>query len=189
MQTFLSANPLLHSYETFLHMSRFSQEFWAAIMGGFADTMFPPTNDNDRAPTVRSTPFESLAVGQSYTAARRITQEDIHAFADLTGDDNPAHTHPKGVPMFGRPIAHGILSGSAISAVLAMKLPGPGTIYLEQTFKFRRPIFAGETIEASVTISELNPERRRVTLDTVVRNEAGETAIEGRAIVLIPKND
>lgn len=189
MHTLLTVNPLMRSYETFLQLSRLSQEFWATAIGSYAHAMLPAVNDNiENDPAVRTVPFEMLAVGQSYTAERRITQEHINAFADVTGDENPAHVHPKGVPPFNAPIAHGMLVGSAISAILAMRLPGPGTIYLEQSFKFRKPIFAGETITARVTISDLNREKRRVTLDTAVRNKAGEIAIEGTAVVMVAKS-
>ena len=84
-------------------------------------------------------------------------------------------------------IAHGILSAGLISAVLAMQLPGPGTIYLGQELKFTRPVRFGDTVTATCTVSEIRAEKNIVKLDTVCTNQAGEVVLQGMATVMPPQ--
>ena len=105
--------------------------------------------------------MQELAIGDSASHAKTITETDVYLFAGITGDLNPAHVNEQASSLtpFGGRIAHGILSAGLISAVLAMKLPGPGTIYLGQELKFTKPVRFGDTITATCTISELIPEK------------------------------
>jgi 3-hydroxybutyryl-CoA dehydratase len=88
--------------------------------------------------------------------------------------------------MFGGRIAHGMLSAGFISTVLAMRLPGPGTIYLAQSLRFVRPVRIGDTVTARVEVAEVIAPKRRVRLATSVANQRGEPVIEGEALVLVP---
>lgn len=132
--------------------------------------------------------FEDLKVGQTASAARTVSEADILAFAGVSGDSNPVHVDQEfaaSTPFKGR-IAHGILSASYISTVIGTKLPGPGTIYLSQSLKFKAPVRVGDTVLARVTVSALEPEKRRATLSTVCT--VGDTEVTvGEATVLLPK--
>ena len=91
--------------------------------------------------------------------------------------------------MFKERISHGMLTASYISAVFAMKMPGPGCIYVSQTLNFRRPVRIGDCITAHVTVMEMWPEKRRVRFDCVCRNEEAKAVLEGEAILLVPSRE
>ncbi|HEX8000319.1 MAG TPA: MaoC family dehydratase [Pyrinomonadaceae bacterium] len=127
----------------------------------------------------------ALQVGDTASLSKEITDDDIRAFADLTTDHNPVHLdddfarHTK----FGRRIAHGMLSASLISAVLANQLPGRGTVYLSQTLQFVAPVFPGDTVTARVTVTKIREDKPIVTLETVCLNQNNEMLIRGEAVV------
>ena len=128
--------------------------------------------------------FEELRVGMSATYAKTITEADIVLFAAVSGDNNAIHTNEEfaATTIFKGRIAHGMLSASVISAALANKLPGPGAIYMSQNLRFRAPVRAGDTVHATVTIKELNPEKHRVLLGTCCR-VSDQVVIEGDALL------
>jgi acyl dehydratase len=130
-------------------------------------------------------------IGDTATITKKITQEDIHQFAELVGDLNPVHVDEEFAKKtrFGKPIAHGMWGASLISAVLGTKLPGPGTIYLSQTIKFLAPIFLGDTITARVEVINLRREKAIVTFHTVCENQDGKRMLEGEAVVLVEQVD
>ena len=130
---------------------------------------------------------QELAVGQSAEFTKTVTETDVVLFAGITGDLNPAHVDQvwAEASRFGGRIAHGMLSASFISTVLAMKLPGPGTIYLSQSLRFTGPVMIGDTVTARVEVAEVMP-KRRVRLTTTVARHDGTQVIEGEAVVLAP---
>ena len=132
--------------------------------------------------------IRELKIGGQASTAKTISESDVYLFAGITGDHNPAHVNEvyASQTRFGRRIAHGILSAGLISAVLAMKLPGPGTIYLGQELKFVRPVYFGDTITATCTVSELLPEKNIARLETVCTNQDGAVVIKGTATVMPP---
>jgi len=125
-------------------------------------------------------------VGDSAEITKRIEQADIEAFADVTGDHNPVHVDEEfaKTTRFGRRIAHGMLTASMISAVLANKLPGKGSVYLGQTLQFVAPVFAGDEITARVTVKEIREDKPIVKLETSCVNQRNEIVIRGEATVL-----
>lgn len=131
--------------------------------------------------------FEDLAVGQSGVYARTVTEADILAFAGVTGDFNPVHVNEElaAASMFGGRIAHGMLSAGFISTVFGTKFPGPGSIYLSQTLKFKAPVKIGDTVVARCTIKELTPEKRKAKFDTVC-TVRGKVVLEGEADIMVP---
>jgi 3-hydroxybutyryl-CoA dehydratase len=133
--------------------------------------------------------LEDIAVGQTAEFTKTVTETDVVLFAGITGDFNPAHVNAVQAAdgMFGGRIAHGLLSAGFISTVLAMKLPGPGTIYLSQNLRFVRPVMIGDTVTAKVEVAEVIAPKRRVRLSTTVANHKGEPVIEGEAVVMLPK--
>ena len=133
------------------------------------------------------TSIRQLTVGQSAEISKTITDGDITAFAEVSGDYNPVHLSDEFAAgtRFGRRIAHGMLSASLISNVLANHLPGKGTVYLSQTLKFVAPVYPGDTVTARVTIEAIREDKPIVTLKTVCLNQSGELLIKGEAVVLI----
>ena len=128
----------------------------------------------------------NLSVGDSAEITKTIEQADIHAFADVTGDHNPVHVDEAfaQTTRFGRTIAHGMLTASLISAVLANKLPGAGSVYLGQTLQFVAPVFPGDEITARVTVKEIREGKPIVKLETICINQRDEVVIRGEATVL-----
>ena len=136
--------------------------------------------------------MKRFKIGDSAFFSKTITESDIYGFAGITGDFNNAHINQieaaKGP--FGGRIAHGMLVGSLISTVLGTKLPGNGTIYLEQNLQFKKPVYIGDTATAIVTVNDIiNDERGIIKLDTIVKNQNDEIVIDGYAIVMKSDND
>jgi 3-hydroxybutyryl-CoA dehydratase len=131
--------------------------------------------------------FEDLAVGQTASLGKTITEADILMYAAVSTDTNPLHLNAEvaKASIFGERIAHGMLSAGLISAVLGTTLPGPGTVYLGQTLRFRRPVKIGDTVTATVEVTALDPARKQATLKTVCTVN-GKAVIDGEAQVLPP---
>lgn len=131
----------------------------------------------------------ALTAGDSAEVSKTISDEDVRAFAELTGDRNPVHLDEEyaAATRFGRRIAHGMLGASLISTVLASELPGPGSVYLSQTLRFTAPVYLGDTVTARVTVKHVREDKPVVTLETVCTNQRGERVVEGEAVVLVPR--
>jgi 3-hydroxybutyryl-CoA dehydratase len=131
--------------------------------------------------------IDELQVGQAAEMAKTVTEADIAMFAGVTGDFNPVHVDAVAAAQsrFGERIAHGMLSAGFISAVIAMRLPGPGSIYLSQSLRFTRPVRIGDTVTTRVEVVEVIAPKRRLRLATVCRNQNGETVVEGEAVVMV----
>lgn len=112
--------------------------------------------------------IDDLEVGMSAVFGKTITEADILMFSGVSGDTNPVHLDEEfaGSTMFEGRIAHGILVASLISTVLGTRLPGPGAVYVSQNLKFMAPVRAGDTVRARVTVTEVDHEKKRVSLDT-----------------------
>ena len=131
--------------------------------------------------------IDQLHAGMTASIAKTVTEADIILFAGISTDVNPAHLDEEysKTTMFGGRIAHGMLSAGFISAVLANNLPGPGTIYLSQSLKFKAPVRPGDTVKSTVTVKEVNVRKNRVTLETVC-TVGGKVVIEGEALTMPP---
>jgi 3-hydroxybutyryl-CoA dehydratase len=125
-------------------------------------------------------------VGQSAKSSMTITDDAIREFARLSGDDNPIHLDSDYAARtrFGRRIAHGVFTAGLISRVAGTQLPGPGSIYLNQTMKFKAPAYIGDTVTAEIKVLHVKPEKALISLSTVVRNQRDEVLLEGEALVL-----
>ena len=132
--------------------------------------------------------IDDLSAGQSAEIAKTITSEDIMSFAAATGDFNPVHIDDEAGKQspFGERIAHGMLSAGLISAVLGMKLPGPGAIYMSQSLRFVRPVKIGDTITARAEVTEVITAKKRAKLATTCHNQNSELVLEGEALVMVP---
>ena len=129
-----------------------------------------------------------IHVGDTAEFSKLISEAEVNGFAELTGDHNPIHLdedYARGT-RFGRRIAHGMLTASLISSVIANKLPGEGAVYLSQTLQFVAPVFLDDTVTARVTVLQIREEKPIVTLETICVNQRGETLLRGEATVLIP---
>src|ERR1044071_3004942 len=131
----------------------------------------------------------TFKVGDSAEITKTIEQADVDAFAQVTGDHNPVHVDEEfaKTTRFGKRIVHGMLTASLISAVLANKLPGEGSVYLGQTLQFVAPVFAGDEITARVTVKEIREDKPIVKLETVCVTQRDEVVIRGEATVLLPQ--
>ena len=132
--------------------------------------------------------FDELKPGDSASLVRTLTYKDVEVFAAMSGDVNPAHVDEEFArsDMFHKVVAHGMWGGALISTVLGTELPGPGTIYLDQSLHFRRPVGLGDTITVTVKVAKKVAEHHRVTFDCRASNQHGEDVITGTAQVIAP---
>lgn len=132
-----------------------------------------------------------LNIGDSFSISREITDELIRAFADLSGDYNPIHLDENfaRTTRFGRRIAHGMISGAFISAVLGYEFKERKIVYLSQTMKFTAPAFLGDTITTIATVIKIREDKPVITLETVCTNQDGLTTLTGEAVVMILSGD
>ena len=130
--------------------------------------------------------YSDLAAGMTAEFSKSVSDADVHAFAAITGDHNPVHLDDAAAERtrFKGRIAHGMLSAGIISAAIAGKLPGPGSVYLSQTLRFTAPVRIGDTVTATITVTELLS-KNRVKLATTCRNQAGEIVLDGEAVILV----
>jgi len=131
--------------------------------------------------------IDDLKPGMSESFTKTITERDIALFGEVSGDVNPVHFDEEyaKTTMFKGRIAHGMLSASYISTVLGMKMPGPGTIFMSLTTRFKAPVRIGDTVVTTCAVREVNAEKRRVIFDCVCK--VGETTVvEGEAMVMAP---
>tara|TARA_B000000532_G_scaffold163943_1_gene132289 strand:- start:839 stop:1225 length:387 start_codon:yes stop_codon:yes gene_type:complete len=107
--------------------------------------------------------IEDLRLNQTEEFEKKITEKDINEFAKLSGDDNPVHTNSDFAKktIFKQKVAHGFLSASLISMLIATKLPGPGSIYLSQNLKFLAPVFIDDLVRVKVTVQEIDYEKKK----------------------------
>lgn len=136
--------------------------------------------------TSKDLKFEDISVGRTAEFQRTIVEDDIRAFAELTGDQNPLHTDHTyaSTRQFGGTIAHGMLVGSLFSTLVGMHLPGKRCLYLSQTLYFRRPIRPGDSVTVRGTVSHSSPATRILTLRTEVFL-GGEVCVDGEATVQV----
>ena len=131
--------------------------------------------------------FDEITLGDSTTYTRLITNQEVEAFAAISGDHNPLHLDPDyaATTAFGECIAHGMLTAGLVSAVIGEQLPGHGTVYLGQSLKFLAPVRPGDLVLAEVEVTDIDHSRRRVTMNTrcIVNNKK---VLVGDATVLAP---
>ncbi|MCK9549991.1 bifunctional enoyl-CoA hydratase/phosphate acetyltransferase [Aquamicrobium sp.] len=132
--------------------------------------------------------FDQLQIGDSASIVRVVGRDDIELFATVSGDVNPAHLDAAfaSTDLFGHIVAHGMWTGALVSAVLGTRLPGPGTIYLGQEFHFLKPVAPGDTVTATVKVTEKRADKNIVLLDTICTNQKGEDVLSGVATVIAP---
>ncbi|MCK8058663.1 MULTISPECIES: MaoC family dehydratase [unclassified Fusibacter] len=133
--------------------------------------------------------IHEIKIGDHAHFEKTISETDVYMFAGITGDLNPVHINESIAKesLFQGRIAHGMLVSSLISTVLGMHLPGPGTIYLGQNLRFMAPVKIGDTIKATVTVTEMDLEKNRISVNTICTNSNGKVVVDGTALVMPPK--
>ena len=138
--------------------------------------------------TLENYTYNELQIGQTASYSRTLTEQDILLFATVSGDVNPVHLDAEFArsTLFGERIAHGMYTGALVSAALALRLPGPGTIYVSQSLQFRRPVMIGDRITIELTVIEKKDDKKFVTLNCSAINQNGKTVAKGPAEVIAP---
>ena len=128
-----------------------------------------------------------IKIGDTFTKSRVVTDELIRAFAEISGDYNPIHLDEEfaSKTRFGKRIAHGMLSGAFISAVLGYEFRERKIVYLSQTMKFTAPVFIGDTVTATATVTNIREDKPIVTLETICTNQNGDVLVKGEAAVMV----
>jgi phosphate acetyltransferase len=142
----------------------------------------------DHSESLVNRTFDELSVGETASLVRLVKADDVKLFAAESGDVNPAHLDPHyaATDIFGHIVIHGMWTAGLISTLLGTKLPGPGTIYLDQNLHFRKPVAPGDTITANVTVREKRSEKSIILFDTCCTNQRGEEVLTGIATVIAP---
>ena len=128
-----------------------------------------------------------IKVGDSFAKSREVTDELVRKFAEVSGDYNPIHLDEEfaKTTRFGRRIAHGMLSGAFISAVLGYELTERKIVYLSQTMKFTAPVYIGDTVTTTSTVKSIREDKNILTMETVCTNQKGETVVTGEAVLMV----
>jgi 3-hydroxybutyryl-CoA dehydratase len=129
--------------------------------------------------------FSSFAIGDAVTFSKTITEADIVLFAGVSGDTYPLHLDAEyaKTTRFGQRVAHGMLSASLLSTVSGLMLGTPGGLYVEQTLRFRRPVFIGDTLTARSELVKIDVEKRRLHCATTIVNQRGKTVVDGASVL------
>ena len=133
-------------------------------------------------------PIAELVVGQRASYSKTLTEQDVILFAACSGDVNPVHLDKAyaATTPFGEPIGHGMWTGALVSAAIATRLPGPGSVYRSQSLSFKHPVKIGDTVTISLVISEIKERVKLVTIDCEAHNQDGKLIAKGVAEVIAP---
>lgn len=151
-------------------------------------SMATPPSDSTAPTLIENLTYDELSLGQTESIVRTLSLADIQAFALVSGDVNPAHVDHEYAEStrFHGVIAHGMWAGALISSLLGTRFPGPGTIYIEQSLRFTRPVHVSDTLTVRCTVASKDDATHNVTLDCEVANQRGETVVRGQALVRAP---
>lgn len=132
--------------------------------------------------------YDEISLDQTAEYVRTVTERDIILFAAVSGDVNPVHLDEEfaSSTRFGGRIAHGMMTGALVSTALACVLPGPGTVYLNQSLRFTAPVRIGDTISIKLKVTGKRDDHRFVTLECEAINQSGKTVATGVAEVIAP---
>lgn len=132
--------------------------------------------------------YDEINIGDTASFAKTISEGDVYLFAGITGDVNPLHVNQPAAEksLFKSRVAHGCLVDSLVSTILGMRLPGEGTIFLEKSVKYLKPVYLGDTVTVTITAAE-KLEKGRVRFDISYVNQKNEEVISGSCLVIAPK--
>jgi 3-hydroxybutyryl-CoA dehydratase len=149
---------------------------------------YPDLKGSDRVDSLENVTYDEIKIGDSCSFSKTLTENDLILFATTSGDVNPVHLDQEfaSQTLFKERIAHGMWSGSLVSATLATVMPGPGTIYLNQSLNFLRPVKLGDTLKVTLIAKEKNDEKKTVLFTCDVENQHHKAVVEGEALVIAP---
>jgi len=126
-------------------------------------------------------------IGDTASLKKVFTEADVRAFSELSMDTNPVHLDEEyaKTTIFGQQIVHGFLYASLISAVIATKLPGPGSVYMSQSLRFTKPVFFGDEVEAIVTVMGFDEAKGNLQLETVCIKNGSIQVVTGEALIKV----
>lgn len=135
--------------------------------------------------------IDEIHIGDTRSQDMIITEDHVETFGRITNDLNPMHFDDEyaASTMFGKRIAHGMYVGSLFSKLFGMDLPGEGAIYVSQSLRFKRPVYFGDTITATIKVTEMNTEKNRVYFECIATNQEGKVVITGDAELMPPKKE
>lgn len=138
--------------------------------------------------TALATSFDAIQVGDRATLRKLFGDSDIAAFAALSGDTNPLHMDSEFAERtrFGRRVVHGMLVASYVSTIIGMQVPGAGALWMEQTFRWRKPVFLGDTVEIALEVTQKSPGARLLKLRLAATNQDGMVVMDGEGVVHMP---
>ena len=138
--------------------------------------------------TLENVTFDEIEIGRTASYSKTLSEDDLVLFAKLSGDVNPVHLDAEfaKTTQFGERIAHGMYTGSLVSAALGIVLPGPGTIYLGQSLRFRTPVKVNDTITVHMEVVKKRDDKKFVTLECKIVNQHGKKVATGTAEVIAP---
>jgi 3-oxoacyl-[acyl-carrier protein] reductase len=133
--------------------------------------------------------FEEIAVGDSATIEHVVTADDVRRFVELTGDDNPLHVdraYAESTP-FKDIVVHGMLGASFLSTLIGTRLPGPGALWISQSFDFLLPVRLGDALTVSATVTGRHERDRLLDMEARIENQRGQTVLRGTGTVRVPE--
>jgi acyl dehydratase len=138
--------------------------------------------------TALATSFDAIQPGDRAVLRKRFAEEDVATFAALSGDYNPLHMESSFAEKtkFGRRVVHGMLVASYVSTVVGMQLPGIGALWMQQTFRWRNPVFLGDTVEIVLEVTQKSPGSRVVVIKMTATNQDGKMVMDGEGAVHVP---
>ena len=133
-------------------------------------------------------PLEEIKEGMEVSYSQMITDADVKSFAETSGDKNPIHLNDEYAykSMYKKRIAHGMMSASYFSALFGTKIPGEGCIYVAQSLQFKRPVYLGDTITATIKVTSIDLVKRRVFFSTICKVQ-NKIVIGGDAEIFVPE--
>jgi 3-hydroxybutyryl-CoA dehydratase len=141
------------------------------------------------APVAPAREFETIRVGDRAVFSRCLTEQDVAAFAAFSGDYNPIHMDSAfaGRTRFGRRVVHGMAVASLVSTVVGMQLPGTGALWMQQMFRWRKPVFVDDTVEITLEIAQVSPGGRLLSIKVTAINQEGAVVMDGEGVVHVPR--
>ena len=131
--------------------------------------------------------INDISIGMCASYSQTITDADIKSYAGLSGDNNPVHMSEEyaNESRFKKRIAHGFMSAGFFSALFGTRLPGPGCVYVSQSLNFKRPVFIGDTVTATVVVESIDIDKKRIFFNTFCKVK-NKIVIDGKAEIFIP---
>jgi len=158
------------------------------VNGATPDTALEPDVETLTQPTPALS-FEAIQPGQKVTLVKEITAEAVDRFAEVSGDNNPLHMDSSfaAETPFRRRVVHGVLLASYVSTLVGTKLPGPGSLWNQQSFRWKLPVFIGDRIEITLTVTHKSEGTRTVSVEIQAVNQEGKVVMDGEGAVTIPE--